>query len=180
MEVLISLYYIFACLVNFLAICSTVKVLPISPLFIFTFLLLFLLTFYFFSLDGLVLGRFGTLQTEVEINAFREESSLRTEKSERFQSKREYSSSNNGSESIRSFSLSDDKLPLTFRLLRVQGLPAWANNSSVSIRDVIQVSRNTDSCLENFLSPSFSRFIDSILYRLFPHASRYSLVFFGF
>lgn len=77
-------------------------------------------------------------QTEVEINAFREEGSLGSEKSEQLQSKTEYSSSNNGSESIRSFSLSDDKLTLTFRLLRVQGLPAWANNSSVSIRDVIQ------------------------------------------
>lgn len=32
-----------------------------------------------------------------------------------------------------------DMLPLTFRLMRVQGLPSWTNTSSVSIQDVIQV-----------------------------------------
>lgn len=42
-------------------------------------------------------------------------------------------------EAIRHFHVSDDKLPQTFRLLNVQGLPPWANTSSVSIRDVIQV-----------------------------------------
>ncbi|KAG0545190.1 hypothetical protein BDA96_02G340400 [Sorghum bicolor] len=31
-----------------------------------------------------------------------------------------------------------DMLPLTFRLMRVQGLPSWTNTSSVSIQDVIQ------------------------------------------
>ncbi|XP_059623908.1 tyrosyl-DNA phosphodiesterase 1 [Cornus florida] len=41
-------------------------------------------------------------------------------------------------EAIRHFHISNEKLPLTFRLLRVQGLPAWANTSSVSIGDVIQ------------------------------------------
>lgn len=42
-------------------------------------------------------------------------------------------------ETIRHFRVSNDKLPLTFRLLRVQGLPQWANTSCVSIGDVIQV-----------------------------------------
>ncbi|TXG47099.1 hypothetical protein EZV62_026393 [Acer yangbiense] len=41
-------------------------------------------------------------------------------------------------EAIRDFRVSNDKLPLTFRLLRVQGLPSWANTSCVSIGDVIQ------------------------------------------
>ncbi|KAA8519997.1 hypothetical protein F0562_014253 [Nyssa sinensis] len=41
-------------------------------------------------------------------------------------------------EAIRHFNVPNDKLPLTFRLLQVQGLPAWANTSSVSIGDVIQ------------------------------------------
>ena len=42
-------------------------------------------------------------------------------------------------EGIRRFRVSDDELPLTFRLLRVQGLPQWANTSCVSIGDVVQV-----------------------------------------
>lgn len=42
-------------------------------------------------------------------------------------------------EAIRHFHVSNDKLALTFRLLRVQGLPQWANTSCVSIGDVIQV-----------------------------------------
>ncbi|XP_062087520.1 tyrosyl-DNA phosphodiesterase 1 [Humulus lupulus] len=41
-------------------------------------------------------------------------------------------------EAIRHFHVSMDKLPQTFRLLSVQGLPQWANTSCVSIRDVIQ------------------------------------------
>ncbi|KAM5588614.1 tyrosyl-DNA phosphodiesterase 1 [Rosa sericea] len=41
-------------------------------------------------------------------------------------------------EAIRYFRVPDDKLPQTFRLLNVQGLPPWANTSSVSIKDVIQ------------------------------------------
>ncbi|XP_047332976.1 tyrosyl-DNA phosphodiesterase 1 [Impatiens glandulifera] len=41
-------------------------------------------------------------------------------------------------EAIRGFTIDNDKLPLTFRLLKVQGLPAWANTSCVSITDVIQ------------------------------------------
>ncbi|KAG8634391.1 tyrosyl-DNA phosphodiesterase 1 isoform X2 [Manihot esculenta] len=44
----------------------------------------------------------------------------------------------NCEESIRNFRVPNDKLPLTFRLLKVQGLPAWANTSCVSINDVIQ------------------------------------------
>ncbi|XP_058092682.1 tyrosyl-DNA phosphodiesterase 1 isoform X2 [Magnolia sinica] len=41
-------------------------------------------------------------------------------------------------EAIRRFRVDKNELPLTFRLMRVQGLPAWANSSSVSIGDVIQ------------------------------------------
>lgn len=41
------------------------------------------------------------------------------------------------SEGIRQFKVSNDKIPFTFRLLRVQELPAWANTNAVSI-DVIQ------------------------------------------
>ncbi|XP_052182395.1 tyrosyl-DNA phosphodiesterase 1 isoform X2 [Diospyros lotus] len=41
-------------------------------------------------------------------------------------------------EAIRQFNVPKEKLPLTFQLLRVQGLPAWANTSSVSIADVIK------------------------------------------
>ncbi|KAJ9136304.1 hypothetical protein P3X46_033396 [Hevea brasiliensis] len=41
-------------------------------------------------------------------------------------------------EDIRKFRVPNDNLPLTFRLLKVQGLPAWANTSCVSITDVIQ------------------------------------------
>lgn len=42
-------------------------------------------------------------------------------------------------EAIRNFRVSNDKLPWTFRLLRVRELPAWSNTSCVSIGDVIQV-----------------------------------------
>lgn len=42
-------------------------------------------------------------------------------------------------EAIRDFHVPDDQIPCTFRLLRVQGLPPWANTSCVSIGDVIQV-----------------------------------------
>ncbi|XP_073222677.1 tyrosyl-DNA phosphodiesterase 1 isoform X2 [Cicer arietinum] len=41
-------------------------------------------------------------------------------------------------EAIRDFHVADDQIPRTFRLLRVQGLPPWANTSCVSISDVIQ------------------------------------------
>ncbi|PON39438.1 Tyrosyl-DNA phosphodiesterase I [Parasponia andersonii] len=41
-------------------------------------------------------------------------------------------------EAIGHFCVSDDKLPLTFRLLSVRGLPQWANTFCVSIKDVIQ------------------------------------------
>lgn len=43
-------------------------------------------------------------------------------------------------EAIRHFQVPKDKLPLTFRLLRVQALPQWANTSCVSIEDVIEVT----------------------------------------
>ncbi|GER27220.1 tyrosyl-DNA phosphodiesterase-related [Striga asiatica] len=46
--------------------------------------------------------------------------------------------SNTSSEGIRHFQVPKDKLPLTFRLLRVKGLPEWANTNAVSINDVIQ------------------------------------------
>ncbi|XP_031129904.1 tyrosyl-DNA phosphodiesterase 1 [Ipomoea triloba] len=41
-------------------------------------------------------------------------------------------------EAIRHFVVPKDKLPQTFRLLRVRELPAWANTNAVSIHDVIQ------------------------------------------
>ncbi|KAK1260165.1 hypothetical protein QJS04_geneDACA019126 [Acorus gramineus] len=44
-------------------------------------------------------------------------------------------------EAIRRFNVPKDKLPLVFRLMRVQGLPAWANTSSVAIDDVIQKNK---------------------------------------
>jgi hypothetical protein len=44
-----------------------------------------------------------------------------------------------GEKAIQHFHVPNDKLPWTFRLLQVKGLPAWANTSCVSIRDVIQV-----------------------------------------
>ncbi|KAI5430353.1 tyrosyl-DNA phosphodiesterase 1 [Lathyrus oleraceus] len=50
--------------------------------------------------------------------------------------KRGYSRSRE--EAIRDFYVAEDQIPCTFRLLRVQRLPAWANTSCVSISDVIQ------------------------------------------
>ncbi|MED6192928.1 tyrosyl-DNA phosphodiesterase 1, variant 2 [Stylosanthes scabra] len=41
-------------------------------------------------------------------------------------------------EAIRNFHIPSDKIPSTFRLLRVQQLPPWANTSCVAIDDVIQ------------------------------------------
>ncbi|KAF3779977.1 Tyrosyl-DNA phosphodiesterase 1 [Nymphaea thermarum] len=43
-----------------------------------------------------------------------------------------------GAEAIAHFSVSDNMLPSTFRLLRVQGLPTWANSSSVALDDIIK------------------------------------------
>jgi len=48
-------------------------------------------------------------------------------------------SSGRNNERTRSVGPLKDMLPLTFRLMRVQGLPSWTNTSSVSIQDVIQV-----------------------------------------
>ncbi|XP_070041892.1 tyrosyl-DNA phosphodiesterase 1 isoform X4 [Nicotiana tomentosiformis] len=44
----------------------------------------------------------------------------------------------NSVEAIRQFRVPKHKLPLTFRLMRVRELPAWANTEAVSINDVIQ------------------------------------------
>ncbi|KAD3337938.1 hypothetical protein R6Q59_027298 [Mikania micrantha] len=41
-------------------------------------------------------------------------------------------------EAICNFKPPNDKIPLTFRLMRVKGLQSWANTNSVSIGDVIQ------------------------------------------
>ncbi|KAM0036624.1 putative phosphodiesterase I [Helianthus debilis subsp. tardiflorus] len=41
-------------------------------------------------------------------------------------------------EAIRNFKPPKDKIPLTFRLMRLKGLQPWANTNSVSIGDVIQ------------------------------------------
>ncbi|KAK4754397.1 hypothetical protein SAY87_002501 [Trapa incisa] len=41
-------------------------------------------------------------------------------------------------EAIHHFNIPREKLPLTYRLLRVQDLPSWANTSAVSLDDVIQ------------------------------------------
>ena len=56
--------------------------------------------------------------------------------------KSDHSQSGEGSsgEAIRHFCVPNNELPLTFRLLCVQGLPPWANTSCVSIDDVIQVT----------------------------------------
>ncbi|KAH7545799.1 hypothetical protein FEM48_Zijuj01G0132100 [Ziziphus jujuba var. spinosa] len=69
---------------------------------------------------------------EVEIKRRVEESNVVT-KSGNSLSKRD-----TDGEAIRHFQVPKDKLPLTFRLLRVQGLPQWANTSCVSIGDVIE------------------------------------------
>lgn len=46
-------------------------------------------------------------------------------------------------EAIRNFKPPKDKIPQTFRLMRVRGLQPWANTSSVSVGDVIQVTTNS-------------------------------------
>lgn len=56
-------------------------------------------------------------------------------------------------EAIRSFCPDSEKLPSTFRLLSVDGLPDWANTSCVSINDVVEVS--LDSSLVVFCSDGF-------------------------
>ncbi|CAM0146194.1 unnamed protein product [Urochloa decumbens] len=47
-------------------------------------------------------------------------------------------SSGKNSEKMHSVGPLKDMLPLTFRLMRVQGLPSWTSTSSVTIQDVIQ------------------------------------------
>lgn len=49
------------------------------------------------------------------------------------------SKDDNSVEAIRNFHIPDDRLPMTFRLLSVKGLPPWANTSCVRITDIIQV-----------------------------------------
>lgn len=44
-----------------------------------------------------------------------------------------------GAEAISHFSVSDDTLPSTFQLLKVQDLPTWANTSAVALDDIIEV-----------------------------------------
>ncbi|KAF6171132.1 hypothetical protein GIB67_012206, partial [Kingdonia uniflora] len=58
--------------------------------------------------------------------------------------------SHQGLEAIRHFRVTKEKLPLTFQLLRVQGLPPWANSSAVSIEDVIQ-GNVTVAILSNYM-----------------------------
>ncbi|KAL9236902.1 hypothetical protein vseg_011516 [Gypsophila vaccaria] len=41
-------------------------------------------------------------------------------------------------EALGDFHVPDDKVPLTFRLMKVRGLPGWANTSCVSIDDVVK------------------------------------------
>jgi tyrosyl-DNA phosphodiesterase-1 len=48
-------------------------------------------------------------------------------------------SSGKNNQRMHSVSPLKDMLSLTFRLMRVQGLPSWTNTSSVTIQDVIQV-----------------------------------------
>lgn len=51
-----------------------------------------------------------------------------------------HSSEDTSAEAIRHFHVSNYKMPSIFQLLRVKGLPPWANTSCVSIDDVIQVT----------------------------------------
>lgn len=60
---------------------------------------------------------------------------------ENLQSGISQSREDNSVEAIRNFRVSDDRLPLTFRLLSVKGLPPWANTSCVRITDIVQVIR---------------------------------------
>ncbi|XP_074270032.1 tyrosyl-DNA phosphodiesterase 1 [Silene latifolia] len=52
--------------------------------------------------------------------------------------KQNISESSNREEAIRDFNISDNKVPLTFRLMKVRGLPEWANTSCVSIDDIVK------------------------------------------
>ncbi|GAB4826670.1 hypothetical protein Ancab_033566 [Ancistrocladus abbreviatus] len=66
-------------------------------------------------------------------------------------SKRRNTSSSNVEEAISDFNVSNEELPLTFRLMRVQGLPAWANTTCVSIGDVVQSVQNLRKFLMSWL-----------------------------
>ncbi|WJX81537.1 tyrosyl-DNA phosphodiesterase 1, variant 2 [Trifolium repens] len=61
-----------------------------------------------------------------------------TQKHDKIAVTQKHGYSRSSEEAIRDFRVADDQIPSTFRLLRVQGLPPWANTSCVSISDVIQ------------------------------------------
>lgn len=54
--------------------------------------------------------------------------------------KQNLSISRSKEEALRHFHVSDDRSALTFRLMKVRGLPEWANTSCVSIETVIEVN----------------------------------------
>jgi hypothetical protein len=62
-----------------------------------------------------------------------------TQKHDKIAVTQKHGYSRSSEEAIRDFRVADDQIPSTFRLLRVQGLPPWANTSCVSLSDVIQV-----------------------------------------
>jgi len=55
-------------------------------------------------------------------------------------------SSKRSNERMHSVDPSNDVPSLTFHLMRVQGLPSWANSSSVTVQDVIQVHCSFNLC----------------------------------
>lgn len=61
------------------------------------------------------------------------------------------STSGNSEETLRHFHIPDDKMPLTFRFLKGQGLPEWANTSCVSIDDVIKHVQHLRKFLRSWL-----------------------------
>ncbi|WJX76022.1 tyrosyl-DNA phosphodiesterase 1 [Trifolium repens] len=61
-----------------------------------------------------------------------------TQKHDKIAVTQKHGYSRSSEEAIRDFRVADDQIPSTFRLLRVQGLPPWANTSCVSLSDVIQ------------------------------------------
>ncbi|CAM9000709.1 unnamed protein product [Rhodiola kirilowii] len=72
-------------------------------------------------------------EAELEGSSYEQEKSFTMGRRHGLQSMEE-----NGVEAIRGFTVPKEKIPLTFRLMKVQGLPAWANTSAVSIGDVIE------------------------------------------
>lgn len=74
-----------------------------------------------------------------ENDGLRQDNSIEASKSCDPQFKTAFFTSCDAIEAIRHFRVPKERLSLTFRLMQVQGLPAWANSSSVTIGDVIQV-----------------------------------------